>query len=71
MNLYEITNGYTGESYVRVYAWASSEKRALELAKESFGIANRLKTKDLEIKLLFSASYPEFCTRPSDDGFAF
>lgn len=71
MSLYEITNGYVGTSYVRVYAWAPSEERALELAKESFGADDRLKSKALEVKLLFSASYPEFCTRPSDDGFVF
>ena len=67
MNFYEITNGAVGESYVRVYAWAMTKERALELAIESFG-SNK---KRLEVKLLFSASFTEFCTRPSDEGFYF
>ena len=36
MNLYVVTNGWTGESYVRVYVVAATEARALELARESF-----------------------------------
>lgn len=71
MNFYEITNGIVGESYVRAYAWAISEERALELAKESFGTNEYFKERELKVKLLFSASYPEFCTRPSDEGFSF
>lgn len=30
--LYEVTNGWMGESYVRVYVWAADEKQARELA---------------------------------------
>ena len=29
MKLYEITNGYTGYSYVRVYVVADNEKKAI------------------------------------------
>lgn len=36
MNLYRVTNGYIGESYVRVLIIAKNEERALELAKEKF-----------------------------------
>jgi len=36
MKLYEITNGYTGYSYVRVYVVADNEKKAIELAREKF-----------------------------------
>lgn len=36
MNLYRVTNGYMGESYVRVLIIARNEERALELGKEKF-----------------------------------
>lgn len=36
MKLYEVTNGYGGDSYVRVYVIAESKERALELAKEKY-----------------------------------
>lgn len=36
MNLYRATNGYMGESYVRVIVVAKNEQRALKLAKEKF-----------------------------------
>ena len=36
MNLYRVSNGYIGESYVRVLIVAKDEGRALELAKEKF-----------------------------------
>lgn len=36
MKLYEIKNGYIGESYVRCYAWAHDERHALKMALERF-----------------------------------
>jgi len=36
MNLYEITNGYTGFSYVRCLVVADSDERAKELAIPKF-----------------------------------
>lgn len=36
MNLYRVTNGYMGESYVRVLIVAKTESRARELAREKF-----------------------------------
>ena len=36
MNLYRITNGYMGESYVRVLIIAENEELALGLAKKKF-----------------------------------
>jgi len=35
MKLYEVRNGYTGESIVKCFIIAETEKRALELASES------------------------------------
>lgn len=70
--LYEVTNGYIGESYVRVYVWAISEAQALELAQQSFKSAhpnNRSDySEDLTAKLLFKSDSAPFATRPSDDG---
>jgi hypothetical protein len=36
MNLFRVSNGYIGESYVRVLVVAKDKARALELAKEKF-----------------------------------
>lgn len=52
MKLYEVTNGWLGESHVRLYAWAESEEQALEMAAE----------------VLFDASEMPFATKPSDGG---
>lgn len=36
MKLYEATNGYIGDGYVRCYVWANNEEEALELATKSY-----------------------------------
>jgi hypothetical protein len=36
MKLYEVTNGYIGESYVRCLVVAANEERALELAAKRY-----------------------------------
>lgn len=36
MKLYEVTNGYMGDSYIRVYIIAESEERAKEMASLKF-----------------------------------
>jgi len=36
LKLYEVTNGFIGESELRCLVVAASEKRALELAKERY-----------------------------------
>ena len=36
MKLYEVTNGYTGFSYVRCYVVAENEERARELATKEY-----------------------------------
>jgi len=76
LNLYEITNGYSGCAYVRCYAWAENESQALALATEVF----RQQTEDryrpypknyweqLECKLLFSEDSEPFVTEPDDTG---
>lgn len=65
--LFEITNGAIGESYVRVYAWADSEDRALELAHEQFLLAGKSFV-NLHAVRLFAEGMDEFCTAPSDCG---
>ena len=62
--LYEITNGYTGESYVRCYAWTDSEARARELGIKVFGTRCRL-----QVRLLFGSDADEFVTPSSDSGY--
>jgi len=79
MNLYEVTNGYTGYAYVRVYVWATNEEQALEIAQEAFRKENerdyderhRHKSKywqNLECRHLFSNDAEPFVTAPSDTG---
>lgn len=36
MKLYEVTNGYVGESYVKCLAIAENESKAVELAKVQY-----------------------------------
>jgi len=75
VNLYEITNGYIGYSYTRVYAWAPTEERALELAQDAYR-KHAQEPRDyparywtnLECKLLFSDDAEPFATAPSDAG---
>ena len=64
MQLYEATNGYIGESYVRLYVWAKSQERATELAREKFKNGKD----QIVLELLFSSDTSEFCTDVSDNG---
>lgn len=41
MKLYEVTNGYQGESYVRCLVIAENVEQALELARPKFEAAGR------------------------------
>lgn len=82
MNLYEVVNGYIGQSYVRVYVCAKSEPRALELAQDTFKRYSDKLVQDigknagyekqywtnLRAKPLFLGSNIEFVTEPSDCG---
>lgn len=79
MNLYEVTNGYVGNSYVRAYAWAENEEQALELAREKFRAErdsheyngkHTYKTnywKNLTCRFLFSDDAEPFATTPDDN----
>lgn len=77
MNLYEVTNGYYSESYVRVYVWTESEDQALNMAADNFGIVRGKKSLEpfwmpcdnMHARLLFSENAEPFCTLPSDTGF--
>jgi hypothetical protein len=71
MTLYEVLNGYIGESYVRCYVWAETPDRALELANEQ----HRKKYKvDLPerciVNSLFSSESAEFATEFDDAGWS-
>lgn len=73
MTLYELTNGYIGESYVRVYAWAHSAEEAITLARPKFEARGKRERHDdyaanLTATVLFSADDAPFATEASDEG---
>jgi len=74
MTLYEVTNGWMGESYVRAYAWADSKEHALSLAREAYrgDCLNAARHKSyalgLKAKPLMTPETPPFCTPVSDCG---
>ncbi len=72
MHLFEVTNGYTGESYVRVYVWAENEETALALAQQTYqlhaGQHGEKYWSTLHSTKLFSQGDGPFCTLPDDAG---
>jgi hypothetical protein len=79
MRLYEVTNGYLGEAYTRLYAWAETEEQALEMAKEQLKQEATEDVpwkprhpeaywKNLKAQYLFDANDAPFATKPSDAG---
>ena len=70
MRLYEITTGLWGESYVRLYAWASSSADANVLARDALARAGRPRriSAALRIEELFNDAAAPFCTLPDDAG---
>ncbi len=75
MKLFEATNEYYGESYVRAYVWASDEAEALALARKAFEASARKKPaydkrywENVEVEELFAVDSTPFCTNPSDSG---
>jgi len=73
MNLYEITTGGWGESYLRAYAWAASEEQTLKMGEKEYGMSFDTPFSDrrllIKIRLLFSDDAEPFCTPFSDTGF--
>lgn len=70
MKLWEVTNGYTGESYVRVVVLACDEQTALELAMLRFGTDRRYRDRpqSLKAECVCEDASQEWCSRPSDCG---
>lgn len=72
MKLYEATNGYTGNSYVRCYVWANDEQEGRELAEESFkndaGIHGESYWKEIDLLLIVDTDEhtEPFYTDPED-----
>lgn len=64
MNLWEITNGHIGESYVRCYAWAEDELLAVEMCVKK----NGGQSSDYEAVRLFGQNDDAFCTTLNDGG---
>jgi hypothetical protein len=75
MSLYVVTNGFVGETYVRVYVWAPDEVAAVSLAREAFKKKAEAENYDksywsyLRCLKVFSNTDVPFCTLPSDSGF--
>jgi hypothetical protein len=65
MNLYEITTGWTGESYERCYVWAPDEHVACELFAEKYPE----KASRAQVKHLLCDGDESFVTDLSDSGF--
>lgn len=74
MQLYEVQNGWMGESIVRAYVWASNRDEAQELATEAFKVdavkyhRTSAYYDKLYFRLLLETDHPSFCTKPSDSG---
>lgn len=68
MNLYEIANGWIGESYVRTYVWAHDEAEARILAAEAFESRQEGSSEDMRVTFCFSSDAQPFASVPSDSG---
>ena len=73
MKLFEVTNGYTGECYVRLLVVADNEKRALDIARPLYRQVNdsgHYKSdkywKNLEATELCSDTSKEWCDSAID-----
>jgi len=72
MGLYEISNGWMGESYVRVIVIAENEERALEMAKEAFMREALKRGKDESYYSRFTIEWSiedltkPYCSEPTD-----
>ena len=68
--LYEITNGWTGCSYVRLYVWADDPAEAHELAWEKYQEQYPdSEIEKLQMVKLFDSNRESFATEPNDEGF--
>lgn len=65
--LWEATNGWYGEAYLRCYVWAENEPQAKELAAESFRMA-KLPVDKIELELLMRDVDNSFATKVSASG---
>lgn len=70
MNLYEVYNGWTGESYVRVYVWAHDENEARTLAAAAFEKHKAGTSEYMHVTHCFSSDAAPFATVPSDSGWS-
>lgn len=70
MKLWEVTNGYTGESYVRVVVIASDECSALAQAMRAYEADKRYRGKDMSLvaTCVSEDTSREWCSLPSDSG---
>lgn len=66
MILYEATNGYYGQSYVRCYVLAHDEEEALRLAAER----NPGFDREWKLEQLLTSDSEPFATIESDTGWA-
>ena len=73
-SLYEVTNGWTGESHFCCYVWASSPYQAYGLGELSYQEKAAKDNyppefwKNLTVRLLFTLQARPFATEPSGSG---
>lgn len=65
MKLFEATNGWIGESYVRRYVWTTDATRAEALVRE---LGGNWDTPELRIVEVFDQDASEFVSEESDSG---
>jgi hypothetical protein len=65
LTLFEITNGWMGESYCRSYVWAEDEAAAFALFETMYPGDE---SNSMTIQPLFRADAAPFCTKLSDSG---
>ena len=69
MKLWEVTNGYIGESYVKCFVIAETEPRALELAQAKYRADNGHGDhywQELEAECICEDTGREWATKPRD-----
>lgn len=68
MNLYEVTNGWTGESYVKVFVIAANEEQARYIAADKYRTIPQYAQDDmkLNVELLCEDTSGTWVSEPRD-----
>lgn len=66
--LYEVTDGWEGNSYRRCYVWAFGTGEAIELAEKSPGRNQGSDVRNFKVRSLFTERSASFATKWDDNG---